>query len=126
MEDKIEVGEYVRTKRGEVCKVLGISPELRDGKRLYSHKSYYLDIKKGSLTEPFIAKHSKNIIYLIEEGDYVNGEKILRITDLEMKEKKLFVTFKFGKTEHCVLWSNEDIKSIVTKEQFNSIKYEID
>lgn len=32
--EEIKVGEWVRTKRGEICKVLGISPEVRDGTRL--------------------------------------------------------------------------------------------
>ena len=60
--EEIKVGEWVRTKRGEICKVLGISPEVRDGTRVYSHKHYYLDNKKGSLTEFYISKHRKNII----------------------------------------------------------------
>ena len=113
----IEVGEYVRTNRGEICKVLGISPELRDGKRLYSHKSYYLDTKKGSLTEPFIIKHSKNIIDLIEEGDYVNGVRILDITG------NYIHTSEF---DCCKSRLEIKIKSILTKEQFSSVEYRLE
>ena len=67
MNNEIEVGEYVRTKNGDINKVIGIREELRDGKRVYSHKAYYLDSRKGSLTEAFIVKHSNNIIDLVEE-----------------------------------------------------------
>lgn len=66
----ISVNEYVRTKSGQIHKVLGIRPELSNlnnsKKRIYSHRSYYLDRRKGSLTEQSISKHSPNIIDLIE------------------------------------------------------------
>ena len=65
--DRIGVGEFVRTKKGEICKVLGIDEELRIRGRIASHLSYFLDTRKGSLTPAFILKHSKNIIDLIEE-----------------------------------------------------------
>ena len=58
---EIKVGEYVRTKKGEICKVLGISPEVRNKTRLYSHKHYYLDNKKGSITRFYITKHRFSI-----------------------------------------------------------------
>lgn len=37
----IEVGEYVRTEKGDINKVIGIREERRNGKRVYSHKAYY-------------------------------------------------------------------------------------
>lgn len=68
----IEVGEYVKTHKGDIHKVIGIREEMKKGKRIYSHKAYYLDSKKGSLTEAFIIKHSKNIIDLIEVRRFYN------------------------------------------------------
>lgn len=118
----IEVGEYVRTKRGEICKVLGIRPELREGKRIYGHKSYYLDSKKRTLTEAFIVKHSKKLIDLIEVGDYVNGKEV--IMDLQKskewyKSKDDFITCK------DYTFEEKEIKEVVTKEQFESISYKV-
>ena len=35
------------------------------------------------------------------------------------------ISKKKGETDYFKCWNNNDIKSIVTKEQFNSVKYEI-
>ena len=55
---------------------------------------------------------------MIEKDDYVNGYKVINV------EKFTFTTMEHGgmKVHHkqCVT-----IKSIVTHEQFNSIKYEV-
>lgn len=116
--EEIKVGEYVRTKRGEICKVLGIRQEQRTGKRVYGHLAYYLDNHKGSLTPAFILKHSSDIIDLIEEGDYVNGEPVEKVEKNEFDLIEITTTTEY-------LTKNDDIKSIVTKEQFESIKYEV-
>lgn len=119
MED-IKVGEYVRTDKGNIGKVyeirLGKSKDVKD---LYFN-IYKLDI--GLWTElSYIKKHSFNIIDLIEEGDYVNGYKIL---DLEKKEDRIMIcVLKLRSKEHWITIDIQDIKSIVTKEQFNREKY---
>ena len=70
------------------------------------------------LRENNIIKHSSNIIDLIELGDYVNGYKVIDVKEF------VFTTIEQNglKTHHkqCVT-----IKSIVTHESFNSIKYEV-
>ena len=60
MDKDIKVGEYIRTKQGEIY----IITDLED----YGLKidEFYNQIKN----------HSFNIIDLIEEGDYVNGEPV--------------------------------------------------
>ena len=78
-----------------------------------------------------IVKASHNIIDLIEVGDYVNGYPVAYITDLGNEFGK---RLSFG-DETCVVASKfnfdkvyiykEDIKSIVTKEQFESMEYKI-
>lgn len=60
-----------------------------------------------------IAKHSYNIIDLIEVGDYVNGELVASVDEKSVE---------IGEGWHV---KPEDIKSIVTHESFNSIKYEV-
>ena len=67
----------------------------------------------------FIIKHSKNIIDLIEVGDYVNEERI--------NDK----WYDYANNEyHLVTKANkhifaDNIKSIVIKEQFKLIEYEV-
>lgn len=79
----------------------------------------------------YIVKHSKNIIDLIEVGDYVNGMLVVSVTEIilddkSIKEKIVFV----NRDENCTLKplqiSNEDIKTIVTKEQFASMEYRLE
>ena len=60
---------------------------------------------------------------MIEEGDYVNGYKVFRIDVIG--NEKVFKIHEEGSTIYLRTWKNEDIKSIVTLEQFNSIKYEV-
>lgn len=59
-----------------------------------------------------IVKHSFNIIDLIETGDYVNGYKVLEIEDSIYKNSKRILI-------------QDDIKTIVTKEQFEAMEYEV-
>lgn len=117
---EICMNEFVRTKRGDINKVIGTREELRDGKRVYSHKAYYLDSRKGSLTEAFIVKHSKNIIDLIEVGD------ILRILDnLGGCEHKVDIDDKIFLEETKNNFKDKTWKllSILTHEQFSSLEY---
>ena len=68
--EEIKVGEYVRTRDG-ICKLLEIDKEyMWCG---YVDKPFWLRLDN-------IVKHSFNIIDLIEEGDYVNGEKVSNIS----------------------------------------------
>ena len=72
-----------------------------------------------------IAKYSFNLIDLVEEEDFVNGYKVLEVTDEYIKLDKL-VYFN-DKLENVrilkVESSNNFIHSIVTKERFERAKY---
>lgn len=66
-----------------------------------------------------IEKASYNLINLIEKGDYVNGVKV---TYIDNDNQILRVDgFSWGTN----IIENKDIKTIVTHEQFNSMKYEV-
>ena len=123
---KLEVGMYVRTKFG-IFKIRKITKDLaywKHEKRVieldrnvaeYNYRfSFYKDesIFKG-------AKFKDNIMDLIEVGDYINGMKVTKICFDKDGEKILTVS--------CYLeLVNKDIKSIVTKEQFESMKYSLE
>lgn len=64
-----------------------------------------------------IIKHSKNIIDLIEVGDYVNGNRM----DIVERDENGHVYY----LQNCELPSvnKNEIKSIATKEQFASVEY---
>ena len=118
---KLEVGLYVRTKDGYICKILKLNEPFEDDGYL-DHN----DIGSASIKEENIIKTSFNLIDLIEVGDYVNGFKITYIQEIEEPHylKRLLY---FEEPEDYVIKSfdNEDIKSIVTKEQFEQISYKV-
>ena len=73
---------------------------------LLEGRDYWSCCEKGKF------KTSYNLIDLIEAGDYVNGVEVI-----EIKNNKIYF--------NDYLEEPENIESIVTKEQFNSMKYEV-
>ena len=120
MSEEIKVGEYVRTKKGEICKVLGVRQEQRADKRVYSHLAYYLDNHKGSLTPAFIVKHSPNIIDLIEVDDYVNNCKVVN-----RDKNSIVLLTDNGITYLQSIFEGKYIHTIVTHEQFKEMEYRL-
>ena len=137
---KLEVGDYVRTKKG-IAKILGRvnEPDNYYFKMLITDK--YLEIHDDTeyIHDLDIIKSSKNIIDLIGVGDYVNGYKIdyinlncetpfLRSNQPYRVDSTLYSTLiEKGKNYNQPLhFYNEDIKSILTKEQFESMAYEVE
>lgn len=117
---EIEAGEYVRTNKGNIGKVIGIF----EGHCIAKYHIEFqgtVKVKRQYLSTKTIVKHSKNIIDLIEVGDYVNGLLVTRICeDNETSEKYINL---FGAISE---WKDEDIKSIVTHEQFEAMEYKIE
>ena len=117
----IKVGEYVRTENGEIHKVIEVKKDPQD----WNYYKYENDM--GDF-EIYIAKHSKNIIDLIEVGDYVNGYEVDEFDDDEGNLHLGFPIYDDGLMD-CIIeyrpLDTVEIKSIVTHEQFNSIKYEV-
>ena len=130
---KLEVGMYARTKGGFIDKIISFKSTISND-YVELEDEYYANKKD-------ILKASHNIIDLIEEKDLLEIEYFsLRY---EKRVTRLFeVTFKDGeyinlgnaKCQFMLIdndWSNGDkelkpiIKSIVTKEQFEAMKYEI-
>lgn len=111
MKDKLEVGIYVRTKWGYICKIININ-DFREPSMKYGVEASYLkDIM--FIGDDDLLKASNNIIDLIEVGDYVNG--------YEVTSKDQFLGF--GNHDWYML--DNEIKSIVTKEQFESMSYKV-
>src|SRR5574344_1653998 len=106
----MEINDYVRTKDGKIGKY--IQPEL--GK---SYITNGISFNEGAN----YGKHSKDIIDLVEVGDYVNGSKVI---DIRIDEK-----LEIGVESDNLIYQyiqNNDIKSILTKEQFEANAYKIE
>ena len=63
-----------------------------------------------------VVKHSPNPINIIEEGDYVNGSIVVEILHGDS-----VIVENYGEEQ---IFEN-GIKSIVTKEQFESVSYKV-
>ena len=98
---EIKVGEYVRTKNGDIGKVKFLSDTTAD-------------IGKKYIFKKDIVKQSKNPIDLIEVGDYVNGFLVEDII-IENEIKKIKLTDER-------LLENKDIRTIITREQIEKAK----
>lgn len=118
--EEIKVGEYVRTKDGEIGIYLGIDAK-------YEMYDYDVNGNRSSCKYNEILNHSKNIIDLIEEGDYVNGYNILEKEGLVLPDGSCaFTVFKREGHNFMKIWKEEDIKSIVTKEMYKNIEYRLE
>ena len=129
----MKIGDYVRTDTGIIEKIEKIykQNETNDThiqlNRMGTGKSVFILDKNETLlnSKGEVIKSSPNIIDLIEVGDYVNGEQIIdiRSDDNINNEKLLYYYIPSDYGEDC--FREQDIKSIVTKEQFESMEYKI-
>ena len=120
MEDKIEVNEYVRTNNKGIKRIDRIDNNKTVNKYLYFTGIEDFEGKEyGIIKTTEIVKHRKKID-LIEVGDFVNGMKILHIED-----NKLYVELNNEFEEFTGFLENKDIKTILTKEQFEANCYKV-
>ena len=118
---KLEPNMYVRTNCGYICKIININ-DFREPSMKYGVEASYLkDIM--FIEDDDILKASHNIIDLIEVGDYVNGEKVDYIDDCDGAMREYYYDYEDASID--VGHYFEEIKSIVTKEQFSSIEYRL-
>ena len=127
---KLEPNMYVRTKCGYICKIINIIININDFRepsmKYGVEASYLKDIM--FIGDDDILKASNNIIDLIEVGDYVNKLPVEDYYTRYDEEKDDYI--KIGIITLEDYWkgtftSVEDIKSIVTKEQFSSMEYRL-
>ena len=112
----IEVGEYVRINNDFRLIALGIGKVIR-----INQDTIYV---KMNFELPFafkienIAKHSKNLIDLIELYDYVNGMIVFDIINYDNGEKEL-------KLSSGYLMNEDEIQDILTHEQYEQSCYKL-
>ena len=113
---KLEKRMYVRTKNGMIAKII----DKRDVSGSLHREEIVFILDNGNklaLHSQKVVKASHNIIDLIEVGDYINGEKVILKNDGYIE---------IGTTNDYIGFNNEElVKSIVTKEQFESMSYKL-
>ena len=113
----MNIGDYVRTKDGIILKIKDIE-DIYTTDNIYVGMAIY-DGDGHFINDVEIIKSSPNIIDLIEENDYVNGSKVT------FADKELKCVIVCNSVSESGLFYEKDIKSIVTKEQFESMEYKI-
>ena len=118
MEDKLEPNMYVRLN----CNyALGIGKTIGEIDEDNFIKTKFKDGFECSLPTYMIKKASYNIIDLIEVGDVITTNNLCgEVTKIDIENNKIWIACCDYETYRI-----EDVKSIVTKEQFESISYEV-
>ena len=132
---KLEVGMYVRTKKGEIDKILHIDYADERRKKYPTHPSnkYWrdkmlLEHKGYRVTNQSIIKASHNIIDLIEVGDVIvdnSGRKIEVNLIRIWNDVKEVICNDYNLDDSAITLHNSDIFKILTKEQFENNCYKM-
>ena len=141
---ELKVGMYVRNERG-IAKYLGLGKDVLTNNESNQFKHYAMqhlfdesifdvghdwgdtlsEEEFKNIDKYIIGEPSESIIDLIQSGDYVNGELVVdKYYDYANKEWVLSTILN-----HHIRYNdneNNNIKDVVTKEQFNSVKYEVE
>lgn len=124
----MNVGEYVRIKNDKGYTCIGKIYNINDYRE--PSMKYCIDIQASDfvfISEEEIIKSSPNIIDLIEVGDYVNGHKVfddMRVDTDEYGNDFIEIGIEIDNMLNHYI-REEEIKSIVTKEQFEQMEYKI-
>ncbi len=124
--EDLEIGDYVRfidydminTGQEKVIKIGQVEAKYSDILEIKLN-NILTKIKKCSSRE--IIKYHKDIKELVEEGDYVNG-MLVRKGKVASGEEKLLIG---NHIIHGMALEAVNIKSIVTKEDFESREYKV-
>lgn len=120
--EEIKVGEYVRTKAGFIRKIDKIENCPICKEKEYINKEIIRGLHfQNTYHKKDITKHSFNIIDLIEVGDYVNGVEVIHFQD------DIFNSY-YELANHFLISRKkpEDIKTILTKEQYKANAYSLE
>ena len=111
---KIEEKMYVRTEKGKISKIKWISSQAWKGTNTID-ATIHLENDNTLIYPRDDFKSSYNLIDLIEVGDYVNGLPVIH--NAKNNGGNIVIVVNGD------AYNEEEIKSILTKEQFNSTKY---
>ena len=114
---KLEEGMYVRYVRGAINGY--VPPKIAKIIDCSDNELIKIDKNSQVILQNDVIKASHTLTDLIEVGDYVNGSKIL---DISEDENNRIWIYTDSKNNECC-FSESEIEDVVTKEQFNSRKY---
>lgn len=131
---ELKEGMYVRFKNNKniqyIGKIVNINEYREPSLKYATQVSWYEDyIFIGD--SDIIGEPSFDIIDLIKVGDYVNGNKVTKLgfdklllhcKTIECHQEDL----SWGYEGVTFMYTNNDIKDVITKEQFEAMKYVVE
>ena len=128
----MKVEDYVRTKIGQIGKIVNVEDYYvlgQNDKDKFSFVLFNNSYAPCIVSNDFIIKKGQ-LIDLIEENDYVNGLRVDKNKYGELYTSYVYYGGDIGKQcEVYTTWLKEYtedmIESILTHEQFNSMEYKI-
>lgn len=132
---KFKPNMYIRTKDGYIAKIdkVGDTEEYGDSKEPVTRLEVDIFYQKAGYNGSFyvysdwVAKVSHNIIDLIKIGDYVNGYLVTTISDDAYGNKIVCVGQRLSEESgYYRIYYNGEIKTVVTKEQFEREAYKVE
>lgn len=123
---KLEVGQFVRFKDKRGIEYIRKIVEIPEDNR---YASLYLDKEANyshGLSPKNVIKANYNIIDILEEGDYVNGQKIYYDEELDFLYVQSFDGdgdfYQESITKQSFI---DNIKSVITHEQMEQMTYKV-
>lgn len=119
--EALSVGMYVRYKPLLSSKYVKIN-KIKEIEEKENCLHIWLE-DKDLITEKYLIKASYNIIDILEEGDYVNGDKIEYIDDCKGAMREFYYDYE-NPNDDVGHWQ-EEIKTIITHEQMEQMAYKV-
>lgn len=115
--EKIMYARYKYHNKEKIGKLYDIN----FSKDLFITDNLVMLTNEDVVKESEILKASNSLIDLIEIGDYVNG---ILVDDIGLIDGKTYLNLHFDELEWDYIF-DKDIKNVVTKQQFDIEKYEV-
>lgn len=122
---KLKVGQFARLKSGYIVKVLNVKDDWIETDTKFITRTFPKDFVKASY----------NIIDILEVGDYVNGYYVSKIWEKDeithyvnekpIKRKEREIVIQAPSYGGIDILKNNNIKSIVTKDQMEQMEYNV-
>lgn len=134
---ELKEGMYIRTKYNDFCNMVAIRKidEIDDDGSFWID-DYIIDTygdEQNKLHEEDVEFASEDIVNVIKPGDYVNGERVIalrkdipeRYIHMNSKDNFIFVEYDLANNWYYGI-DTDKIKTVVTKEQFALMEYEVE
>ena len=128
---ELKEGMYIRTKYNDFCNMVAIRKidEIDDDGSFWID-DYIIDTygdEQDKLHEEDVEFASEDIVNVIKPGDYVNGYLVTAVSKDVYGETIVFVGQRLiEEAGYYRSYYSKDIKTIVTKEQFENMAYEVE